>query len=90
MFLKQGNMQNRIICWWSGGVTSAVACKLALDLYRDSCEFIMIDTGNEDPDTYRFKKDCERWYNAEIKTIGRVGAGKSTLTSKLFGKGSLP
>jgi hypothetical protein len=51
-------------------VTSAVACKLAIDLFGiDSCEFIFIDTMNEDEDTYRFKKDCEQWYGKPIKTI---------------------
>lgn len=59
-----------IICWWSGGVTSAVACKLAANIYGlDNCRFIMIDTRNEDDDTYRFKKDCEAWYGKEITTI---------------------
>lgn len=34
-----------IICWWSGGITSAVACKLAIDMYgKDRCRVIMIDT----------------------------------------------
>jgi hypothetical protein len=26
-------MNKDIIAWWSGGITSAVACKLAIDLY---------------------------------------------------------
>jgi len=26
-------MENKIIAWWSGGITSAVACKLAIDIY---------------------------------------------------------
>jgi hypothetical protein len=63
-----------IICWWSGGVTSALACKLTADIYGlDRCRFILIDTGNEDEDTYRFKTDCERWYGKEIETIGSIG-----------------
>lgn len=63
-----------IICWWSGGVTSAVACKLAIELYGlDQCRLIMIDTGNEDEDTYRFKKDCEVWYGKPIESISRIG-----------------
>jgi hypothetical protein len=67
-------MDIKIICWWSGGVTSAVACKLAVQLYGlDACRFIMIDTKNEDPDTYRFKKDCENWYGKEIETISAIG-----------------
>ena len=56
-------MENKkIICWWSGGITSAVACKTALDLFKDKneCRVVMIDTGNEDEDTYRFKTDCEK------------------------------
>jgi len=63
--------EKKIICWWSGGVTSALACHLAIKLYGlESCRFIMIDTlGNEDDDTYRFKKDCEIWYGAEIEVI---------------------
>ena len=56
------------IAWWSGGVTSAVACKLALDLW-DRVQIVMIDTGNEDDDTYRFKADCEQWYGQEIRVI---------------------
>lgn len=63
-----------IICWWSGGVTSAVACNIAIDLYGlDNCKLIMIDTGNEDEDTYRFKSDCESWYGKEIETITGLG-----------------
>jgi hypothetical protein len=60
----------QIICWWSGGVTSAVACKIAIDLYgRENCRVIMIDTCNEHPDTYRFKDDCQKWYGIEIERI---------------------
>jgi hypothetical protein len=67
-------MKNDIICWWSGGVTSAVACKVAIDIYGiDRCKIIMIDTQNEDDDTYRFKLDCEKWYGKEIDTITYIG-----------------
>jgi 3'-phosphoadenosine 5'-phosphosulfate sulfotransferase (PAPS reductase)/FAD synthetase len=59
-----------VICWWSGGITSSVACKVAIDLFGlDSCRMIMIDTRNEDDDTYRFKEDCEQWYGKEIEVI---------------------
>lgn len=68
-------MKNKTIaCWWSGGVTSAVACKLAADIYGlENCRFVFIDTANEDEDTYRFKADCEAWYGKEIETITRIG-----------------
>jgi len=66
-------MKYEVICWWSGGITSAVACKLALELYGlENCRVIMIDTKNEHPDTYRFKVDCERWYGLPIEVITAI------------------
>jgi len=63
-------LDNKIIGWWSGGITSAVACKLAIDLYgKDNVRIIFIDTHNEDDDTYRFMKDCEKWYDISIESI---------------------
>jgi len=62
--------KKNIIGWWSGGITSAVACKLAIDLYgKENVRIIFIDTMNEDDDTYRFKDDCSKWYGIEIETI---------------------
>jgi 3'-phosphoadenosine 5'-phosphosulfate sulfotransferase (PAPS reductase)/FAD synthetase len=61
---------NNIIGWWSGGITSAVACKIAINLYGiKNVRLVFIDTRNEDEDTYRFKNDCEKWYGKEIETI---------------------
>jgi len=60
----------KIICWWSGGVTSAVACWFAIQLFgKDRCRVIFTDTRNEDDDTYRFMRDCEKWYNLPIEII---------------------
>jgi len=69
-------MENKdIICWWSGGVTSAVACKKAIEMYgKDRCRVIMLDTCNEDEDTYRFRTDCSFWYNVNIETISVLSA----------------
>lgn len=67
--------ENPIICWWSGGVTSAVACKIAIDIWgNENCRVGMIDTANEDEDTYRFKSDCENWYGCRIEQISAVKA----------------
>ena len=68
-------INNKIICWWSGGITSAVACKIAIDLFgnKNQIRIIMIDTGNEDEDTYRFKTDCEKWYGQSIEIITEIG-----------------
>lgn len=68
------------ICWWSGGVTSAVACMLALEMFEEqNCRIIFMDTGNEDPDTYRFKADCEKWYEKKIETITEIGRDYSSI-----------
>ena len=65
---------NDIICWWSGGITSAVACRLSVDFFGiDRCRFVMIDTKNEHEDTYRFKNDCATWYGKEIEVITEIG-----------------
>lgn len=64
---------NDIICWWSGGITSAVACYLAINLFgRKRCRIIFMDTYNEDIDTYRFKNDCEKWYGKKIEVISSI------------------
>lgn len=63
-----------VICWWSGGITSAVACKKAIEIYgKENCRIVMIDTKNEHEDTYRFKKDCEAWYDLPIEVITTIG-----------------
>lgn len=41
----------KILCWFSCGITSAVACKLAIDKYgKENCEliYIEIDTAHND------------------------------------------
>lgn len=56
-----------VISWWSGGITSAVACRLALEKYKN-VRLIYIETGSHHPDSLRFKTDCEKWYGQEIET----------------------
>jgi hypothetical protein len=58
------------IGWFSCGVTSAVACKLALDKYgKDDVVlyYMVIDSAHSDNE--RFIADCERWYGVEINRI---------------------
>jgi hypothetical protein len=60
---------DKIIAWWSAGVTSAVACKLALDAYgKDNVEIIYFQIDSAHPDNARFKRECEDWYDKEIQT----------------------
>ena len=68
----QHGKYDRVLCWWSAGVTSAVATKLALEVFKKSIipvEILYCDTGSEHPDNVRFKKDCERWYGQPIKVL---------------------
>lgn len=73
-------MTDQVVCWWSGGITSSVACRLAIDFFCiDRCRFIMIDTANEHDDTYRFKDDCEKWYGKQIEVITAIGSKYNTI-----------
>jgi hypothetical protein len=64
------NKNKPVIGWWSGGVTSAVTCKLCIDWFGvDSVRIIFQDTHNEDDDIFRFKEECQNWYGREIETI---------------------
>lgn len=56
----------KYIGWFSCGVTSSVACKIAIDEGKD-VDLWYLETGAEHEDNKRFIKDCERWYNKEIK-----------------------
>jgi hypothetical protein len=54
--------------WFSGGVTSAVSIKVALDAGHDVKIFYM-ETGNHHPDHARFIDDCSKWYGRDIVTL---------------------
>lgn len=61
---------DKAVAWWSGGVTSAVACKIAINIFGShGVRIVFIDTKNEHSDTFRFMKDCEKWYGINIETI---------------------
>jgi len=52
----------------SGGITSAVATKIALQIYKDVVP-VFIETGGHHSDMPRFIKDCEAWFGVTIKII---------------------
>ena len=56
------------ISWFSTGVTSAVATKIALDLY-DDVDIFYIDITSQHEDSYRFLSECQEWFGKEIKTV---------------------
>lgn len=54
------------VSWFSGGVSSAVATKLAIDKI-DKIIYQHIDDQHED--TLRFVADCERWFGKPIEIM---------------------
>ena len=87
------------VSWFSGGVSSAVATKLALNRI-DRIIYMHID--DQHPDTARFICDCETWFGRKIEIIqsplksvdnacrmaayvkGRYGAACSTRLKRRF------
>ena len=61
----------RVLVWFSCGVTSAVAAKLAVKQYGDQypIEVCFCDTRAEDDDSYRFLSDVSDWIGLPIKTL---------------------
>ena len=61
---------SKYLGWFSCGVTSAVACKIAIDEGKD-VDLWYLETGAEHEDNKRFIKDCENWYKKEIKITSK-------------------
>lgn len=65
----------RKVVWFSHGVASTIALKLAVDEYRRDSDprYILtpvtIELVNEHPDNARFRADVARWLNVEIAVI---------------------
>lgn len=55
-----------IVSWFSAGVSSAVATKLALNKYGD-VKIIYTHIEDQHPDTMRFIKDCEEWFGVPVE-----------------------
>ena len=56
------------IAWFSCGITSAVACKLAVEKY-DDVELFYIGIKSAHEDNERFIKDCEEWIGKKIRVV---------------------
>ena len=54
------------VSWFSAGVSSAVATKLAI---ADIDEIIYTHIDDQHPDTMRFVKDCEAWFGKAITVL---------------------
>lgn len=56
----------KTVSWFSAGVSSAVATKLAID---EIDEIIYTHIDDQHPDTMRFVKDCEIWFGKKITIL---------------------
>ena len=61
----------RVVVWFSAGVTSAVAAKIALDKYKDNLpvHLVFCDTGSEHDDNFRFMDDVSEWLGVPVRII---------------------
>lgn len=57
-----------IIAWYSAGITSAVACRLAVQKYTN-VKIIYINIASAHEDNERFIADCEHWYGQKIERV---------------------
>lgn len=62
---------SRVVIWFSAGVTSAVAAKIAADTYMGKLPVHLVntDTGSEDDDNFRFMNDVSAWLNIPLEII---------------------
>ena len=58
----------RVVVWFSAGVTSAVAGKIAADTFRSTLPVVLVntDTGSEDDDNHRFMSDVAKWLDLPL------------------------
>ncbi|PHN00539.1 hypothetical protein CRP01_41740 [Flavilitoribacter nigricans DSM 23189 = NBRC 102662] len=56
------------LAWFSAGITSTVACKLALEQF-DDVQIYYIETGAHHPDNLRYIADCENWFGQKINIV---------------------
>lgn len=57
-----------IVSWFSCGVSSAVATKIALEKYPE-LKIIYIDIEDQHKDSLRFLNDCQKWFNSPIEIL---------------------
>ena len=65
------NKRETIAVWFSSGAASAVAAKLTVQQYGESCNVRVLNNpiAEEDPDNLRFLKDVEKWLGVEIEIV---------------------
>jgi len=66
------SIRGRVLVWFSCGIASTVAAKLAIEKYGDDVELLYCNTlANEHPDNVRFIREVERWLGRHILILSR-------------------
>jgi hypothetical protein len=86
-YARDEQRQQMIVSWFSAGVSSAVATKIALQKYPDLL-IIYQHINDQHPDTLRFVNDCEKWFERPVlrmqgkyKTVDEAVRGSGFLVS---------
>jgi 3'-phosphoadenosine 5'-phosphosulfate sulfotransferase (PAPS reductase)/FAD synthetase len=62
-------MSQRIVSWFSAGITSTVATLKAIEKFGlENVDIIFFETGNHHPDNERYIADCEKLFGKKITT----------------------
>lgn len=78
-------IKDSLMCaWFSAGVSSAVAIKLAIDSI-DVIKYIHIDDQHED--SLRFVKDCAEWFGKEVEILQSPYKNVSNAVKAAGGRG---
>jgi len=65
---RKDHLSGRVVVWFSCGVTSAVAVKLAQKKYGEII-IAYTDPGGEHEDNKRFLADCELWFGQKVEIL---------------------
>ena len=77
-------MSVKTVAWFSAGVSSAVATKLAIS---EIDEVFYIHIADQHPDTLRFVRDCEAWFKKPITILQSPYKCVSTAVKAAGGNG---
>lgn len=68
MDIHTTSSDDNIISWFSCGVSSTVACKLAMKKFKN-LRIVYIDIEDHHKDNARFIKECEAWFGRKIEVL---------------------
>ena len=75
---------NKVVSWFSAGVSSAVATKIAIDSYGCN-DVIYVEIDDAHPDNKRFIAECEQWFGVKIQRLkSKYGSVDNVMVSQRY------